>query len=106
MKKFISSLLLLLFFSCTKKDLIETSANGSYQLRIAAMDNSGARSYTPISRVKAGKVAIEFETAEVSDVKQYDIEVSADGISFKAVKAIAADLQTPNRLYRDTIVLD
>lgn len=92
--------------SCSKKDMTEPKPTASYQIRIAAVENNGTRSFTPISRVKAGKIAIEYETAEVSDVKEYHVEVSADGINFKKVKTIASDLTNPNKLYRDTLVLE
>lgn len=107
MRKITSLLLLAALFSCAKKDRIEeTSASGAYQIRIAAVDNNGTKSYTAISRVQAGKVAVEFETAETTGVKEYNVEVSADGVNFRTVKTIAADLQMPNRLYRDTVHLD
>ena len=106
MKKIATLLLLAGIVSCSKKDIVETQPAGNYQIRIAAVENNGTRSFTPISMVKAGKVAVEFETAEVSGVKEYNVEVSADGINFTKVKSIAADLATPNKIYRDTVILE
>lgn len=106
MKKIVCPLLLAALFACTKKDVLETKSSTNYQIRIAAVENSGTVSYSPISRVKSGKVAIAFETAEVSEVKEYKVEVSADGIVFKTVKTLAADQKMPNRFYSDTLVLD
>jgi len=106
MKKLAILLILAGIISCSKKDIIESKSTGSYQIRIAAVDNNGTRSLTPISLVKAGKVAIEYETAEVADIKEYNVEVSADGINFSKVKTIAADLNNPNKVYRDTLVLE
>ncbi len=106
MKNLAIILALSAFFSCSKKDALEAKATGNYQIRIAAVEMSGARSYTPVSRVKPGKVAVEFETAEVADVKEYDVEVSADGINFRRVKTIAADQKTPDKFYRDTVVAE
>ena len=107
MKKLTSLLLLAgVFMSCSKNEIIESNSTGNYQIRIAAIENNGARSTTPITMVKSGKVAIEFETAEVSEVKEYKVEVSTDGTNFRSVKTIAADLNNPNRIYTDTIVLE
>lgn len=107
MKKVASLLLLASAFSCSKKDLVEdAAASAMYQLRVAAVENGGTQYYTPITRVKSGKVAVEFETGEVADIKEYRVEVSADGINFNRVKTIAADLQTPNKMYRDTVVIE
>ena len=106
MKKIVVVLCFVAFFSCTKKDVIETSSTAAYQIRIAAIDNNGTKSFTPITRVKSGKVAVEFETAEVSNLKEYQVEVSVDGFNFKSIKTIAADLQSPDKTYRDTVVLE
>lgn len=105
MKKTISFVALAVLFSCSKKDALETTASGNYQIRIAAVETSGAKSYTPISRVKSGKVAVEFESDEADAVKEYNVEISADGVTFKNVKTIVADAKTPNKFYRDTVVL-
>lgn len=108
MKKALGLFCLSILFACTKKDLIETQkpAAVTYQIRVAAVEDNGTKSYTPISRVKSGKVAVEFETAEASEIREYNVEVSVDGSNFKSVKTIKANLQTPNGLYHDTVVLD
>lgn len=106
MKKAISFIVLAVLFSCSKKDALETAAAGNYQLRIAAVETSGAKSYTSITRVKSGKVAVEFESDEADGIKEYNVEVSADGVVFKNVKTIAADVKMPNKFYRDTVVLE
>lgn len=93
------------FFSCSKKDAAAPPPAVTYQIRVVAVDNNGDRSYTPVSRVKSGKVAVEFETADVADVKEYNVEVSTDGVLFKTVKTLAADAKEPNKLYSDTVVL-
>ena len=105
MKKFIFPLLAAGLFSCSKKELQETLPSGTFYLRVAAIETNGSKSYTPTTWVKAGKVAVEFETADVSGIQEYQVEVSADGINFTTRKTIAADLQNPNKLYSDTLLL-
>jgi len=106
MKKLASILAVTALFSCSKKDLADAKpAATTYQIRIAAVDSDGTRSYTPISRVKSGKVALEFETVDVSNLKEYNVEVSANGSNFKSVKIITADLKSPDKVYRDTLEL-
>lgn len=106
MKKLMPFLLLAAFASCSKKDGVqEISGDGAYQMRVAAIDNNGTKTYTPIIRVKSGKVAVEFETEAVSDIREYNVEVSLDGVHFNPVKTIVSDMTTPNRLYRDTVLL-
>jgi hypothetical protein len=105
MKKLTLLLLITGFFSCSKKDVQDTASKNVYHLRIAAIEISGAKSYTPIAWVKSGKVAVEFETADVDGVKEYHVEVSSDGINFFNRKTIAADTQNPNKLYTDTLIL-
>lgn len=92
-------------FSCTKKDVAAPLAANTYFIRVAAIENAGTKSYTPVTQVKSGRVAVEFETAEVSDISEYRVEASSDGLNFKTVKVMAADQKTPNKLYRDTVVL-
>ena len=105
MKKIVFMLLIAGLFSCSKKDIQETLPAGNYYIRVAAIEANGSRSYTPITRVQSGKVAVEFETADVSGIQEYQVEVSADGINFTARKTIAADQQHPNKLYSDTLML-
>lgn len=105
MKKVIFSLLIAALFSCSKKDLQESLPAGKYYIRVAAIEANGSKSYTPTTWVKSGKVAVEFETADVSGIKEYQGEVSTDGIHFTSRKTIAADQQSPNKLYSDTLVL-
>ena len=105
MKNVIVPFLGLSLFACSKKDAVEAKPSSEYQLRVAAIDKNGAKSYTSISRVRSGKVAVEFETDEATDIKEYDVEVSGDGITFRNIKAIAADLKETNKLYRDTVLL-
>lgn len=105
MKKPVSLFFIAAFFSCSKKDVVAPKTPLRYQLRIAAVENSGTKLYTPVTRVKSGKVAVEFETGDVAGIKEYSVEVSGDGVVFKSVKTIAADLKTPDKLYRDTVVL-
>lgn len=105
MKKTASLFFIAALFSCAKKDAVDPKTPSAYQLRIAAVENSGATFYTPVSRVKSGKVAVAFETDDVADIKEYKVEVSSDGVVFKSIQTIAADLKTPNRLYRDTVML-
>lgn len=105
MKKVIFLLLAAGLFSCSKKDAQETLPTGTYYIRVAAIETNGSKSYTPTTWVKAGKVAVEFETADVSGIKEYQVEVSADGTHFSTRKTIAADVQNPNKLYSDTLML-
>lgn len=105
MKNAVLLFLVASLFACSKKDAIEPKAVTGYQIRIAAVNDNGTKSYTSILRVKSGNVAVEFETDEVTGVKEYDVEVSSDGRVFKSVKVIAADTKTPNKLYQDTVVL-
>lgn len=106
MKKITGLVLLASLASCTKKDKTEPPLSASdYIIRVAAVDNDGSKSFTTFSRVKSGKVAIEYETTSVYNVKQYDVEVSPDGVTFTKVKTIAADLNNPDKVYRDTLIL-
>lgn len=102
----ITVFLVSIIMSCTKKDSIEKAASSSYMIRVAAVDNNGTKTYTTISKVKSGKVAVEFETAEVSNIKEYAIEVSSDGSNFQLVKIIPADLNKPNKVYSDILSLN
>lgn len=45
------------------------------------------------------KVLVTFETAETSNVKQYNILISTDGVNYRKLDSIKADLVTPNRTY-------
>lgn len=92
--------------SCSKEAAIEKTDPSTYIIRVAAIDNNGSKTYTTLSKVKSGKVAIEYETADVSDIKEYDVEVSSDGINFHEVKVIPADLANPNKLYQTTVTLE
>lgn len=105
MKKVILLFLAASVFSCTKKDVLEQTKTTSYQIRVAAVEDNGTFSYSPTSKVASGKVAVEFETAEVSGIKAYNVEVSTDGTHFNTVKSIPADLHSPDKLYSETIVL-
>src|SRR5215211_2108954 len=106
MKKLAILILCAGIISCSKKEVTEPGSTGAYQIRIVAVDNNGAKSYTPISRVKSGKIAIEYETSEVADIKEYKVEISSDGLNFRTAKTIAADLNNPNKMYRDTLLLE
>ena len=104
-----TTLILVLFFglmSCKKTDVLEEKQTGSYIIRVAAVDNDNTRSFTSFSKVNGGKVALEFETTSVENVRQYDVEISSDGgINFSKIKTIAADLFHPNKIYRDTLLV-
>lgn len=45
------------------------------------------------------EVLVTFETAETSNVKQYNILISTDGVNYRKLDSIKADLVTPNRTY-------
>lgn len=49
------------------------------------------------------RVVVEFITAETSNIKQYNILMSTDGINYICVDSIKADAVTPNRKYSHTI---
>lgn len=94
-------------FSCSKKDSLEKeAAAGNYFVRVAAVDNNLQKTYTAISKVKSGKVSIEFETADVVNVKEFDVEVSGDGSHFQTAKVIAVDDAHPNKVYTGVIVIE
>ena len=44
-------------------------------------------------------VVVTFETAETSNVKQYNVLISTDGINYRKLDSIKSDLVTPNRTY-------
>jgi hypothetical protein len=44
-------------------------------------------------------VVVTFETAETSNVKQYNVLISTDGVNYRKLDSIKADLVTPNRTY-------
>lgn len=106
MKISASVLFCLALVACSKKDTTVEKASAFYQIRIAAVESNGSRSYSPTTRVKSGKVAIEFETGEASGIAAYNVEVSTDGRNFTTVKRIASDALNPNKLYSDTLVLE
>lgn len=49
------------------------------------------------------KVVVEFTTAETSNIRQYNILMSIDGINYICIDSIKADAVTPNRKYSHTI---
>ncbi|GAA4743857.1 hypothetical protein [Flavisolibacter ginsenosidimutans] len=105
MKKLASILVLAALFSCSKKDWTGAKSVTNYLIRVVAVDNDGVESFTSISRVKSGKVVVEFETSEAVNVKEYKVEASSDGSHFTSIKTIAADIKLPDKIYRDTLEL-
>ncbi len=49
------------------------------------------------------KVLVEFTTAETSNIRQYNVLMSTDGIHYVCIDSIKADAVTPNRKYSHTI---
>lgn len=49
------------------------------------------------------KVLVTFEMAETSNIKQYNILISLDGVNYTQIDSIKADAVTPNRKYSHTI---
>lgn len=44
-------------------------------------------------------VVVTFETVETSNVKQYNVLISTDGVNYRKLDSIQADLVIPNRTY-------
>lgn len=49
------------------------------------------------------KVLVTFKTDETSNIKQYNVLISTDGINYKCIDSISADKVTPNRSYSTVI---
>lgn len=49
------------------------------------------------------KVLVEFTTAETSNIRQYNVLMSTDGIRYVCIDSIKADAVIPNRKYSHTI---
>jgi hypothetical protein len=45
------------------------------------------------------EVLVTFKTTETSNIKQYNILISIDGVHYKAIDSVKADQVTPNRTY-------
>lgn len=45
------------------------------------------------------EVLVEFETAETSNIKQYNVLISTDGINYRPIGIVWPDNVTPNRKY-------
>lgn len=45
------------------------------------------------------EVLVTFETTETSNIKQYNILISKDGINYYKIDSVKADLVTPNKTY-------
>lgn len=45
------------------------------------------------------EVLVTFTTAETSNIKQYNILISTDGVTYHKIDSVKADLVTPNRTY-------
>lgn len=45
------------------------------------------------------EVLVTFETAETSNIKQYNILISTDGVNYIAIDTVKADKSAPNRKY-------
>lgn len=45
------------------------------------------------------EVLVTFTTAETSNIKQYNILISKDGVNYHKIDSIKADLVTPNKTY-------
>lgn len=94
------------FVSCVKeKDFVAKDAS-VYTIRLVAIANDGTKDYTTIAKVKSGKVALEYETAGAANLKCFGVEISTDGLNFQQVKTIPSDPVNPNRVYRDTLMLE
>lgn len=52
------------------------------------------------------QVLVTFETAEASNVRLFRVLISTNGVDYKAIDSINADLVTPNRKYSTGFKID
>lgn len=70
---------------------------GLVELNLTAMPVKFASFY--FTAIGNKEVLVTFETAETSNIRHYRILISTDGVNYRAIDSVKADLVTPNRTY-------